>query len=71
MSASDRVYVLATDEAQATMIFFTYQTVDDEAAIQMIRSGMVSAHEDTAREHQKRAGTGKLFSVSYSITECS
>jgi hypothetical protein len=71
VSTDDTVYVLATDSVQASKLFDLYRNVvDDETAIQMLRSGMISPTEAEAHEHQARAGQGLVFAVTYKIAVC-
>jgi hypothetical protein len=71
VSTDDTVYVLATDSVQASELFDVYRNVvDDETALRMIRSGMISPTEAEAHEHQARAGQGLVFAVTYKIAAC-
>jgi hypothetical protein len=71
VSTDDTVYVLATDSVQASELFDLYRNVaDDETALQMLRSGMLSRTEAEAHEHQARAGRGLVFAVTYKVAVC-
>jgi hypothetical protein len=71
VSTDDTIYMLASNYAQAYSLFGVYQTIGDEGAIQMVRSGMINSTEAEAYEHQARAGRGKVFAVTFEVTECS
>jgi hypothetical protein len=71
VSTDDTVYVLATDSVQASKLFDLYRNVaDNETALQMLRSGMISPAEAEAHEHRARAGRGLVFAVTYKVVAC-